>query len=41
MKNFRTIKQAKKELQVYLDYNYLIKQYELKKIMQRGVQEYA
>ena len=41
MKNFRTLEQAKKDLQVYMDYIYLIEQYEPKNFVQRVIQEYA
>ena len=41
MKNFRTLEQAKKDLQVYMDYIYLIEQYEPQNFVQRVIQEYA
>ena len=41
MKNFRTLEQAKKDLQIYLDYIYLIEQYEPQNFVQRVIQEYA
>ena len=41
MKDFHTLKQAKKDLQVYLDYIYLIEQYEPKNFVQHVIQEYA
>ena len=37
MKNFHTLKQAKKDLQVYLDYIYLIEQYEPKNFVQHVI----
>ena len=41
MKNFHTLKQAKKDLQVYLDYIYLIEQFEPKNFVQHVIKEYA
>lgn len=41
MKNFRTLDQTKKDLQVYLDYINLIEQYEPQSFMQRVIQEYV
>ncbi|TGN33092.1 hypothetical protein [Lysinibacillus sp. S2017] len=41
MKNFRTLEQAKKEIQIYMDYIMLIEQYEPQNFVQRVIQEYA
>ena len=41
MKSFRTLEQAKKDLQIYLDYIELIEQYEPQNFVQRVIQEYA
>ncbi len=41
MKNFRTLAQAKKDMQVFQDYIYLIEQYKPKNFVQRVIQEYA
>lgn len=41
MKNFRTLEQAKKDLQIYMDYIYLIEQYEPQNFVQRVIQEYV
>lgn len=41
MKNFRTLEQAKKDLQIYMDYIMLIEQYEPRNFVQRVIQEYA
>lgn len=41
MKNFRTLEQAKKDLQIYMDYILLIEQYEPQNFVQRVIQEYA
>lgn len=41
MKNFRTLSQAKKDMQVYLDYITLIEQYEPQDFMQHAIKEYA
>ena len=41
MKNFRTLEQTKKDLQVYLDYINLIEQYEPTNFVQRVIKEYA
>lgn len=41
MKTFRTLEQAKKDLQVYLDYINLIEQYEPTNFVQHVIKEYA
>lgn len=41
MKNFRTLAQAKKDMQVYLDYINLIEQYEPQNFIQCVIKEYA
>lgn len=41
MKNFRTLEQAKQDLQIYMDYIMLIEQYEPQNFVQRVIQEYA
>lgn len=41
MKNFRTLAQAKKDMQVYLDYIDLIEQYEPQNFVQRVIKQYA
>ena len=41
MKNFRTLEQAKKDLQIYMDYVTLIEQYEPQNFVQHVIQEYA
>lgn len=41
MKNFRTLAQAKKDMQVYLDYIDLIEQYEPQNFVQHVIKEYA
>lgn len=41
MKSFRTLEQAKKDLQIYLDYINLIEQYKPTNFVQRVIKEYA
>lgn len=41
MKNFRTLDQTKKDLQVYLDYINLIEKYEPQGFVQHVIQEYV
>lgn len=41
MKNFRTLAQAKKDMQVYLDYINLIEQYNPPNFVQHVIKEYA
>lgn len=41
MKNFRTLEQAKKDLQVYLDYINLIEKYEPTNFVQHVIKTYA
>ena len=41
MKNFRTLEQTKKDVQVYLDYINLIEEYKPTNFVQRVIKEYA
>lgn len=41
MKNFHTLAQAKKDMQVYLDCIYLIEQYDPQDFVQHVIKEYA